>query len=286
MTSAYCPAHITCFFRPVPSDNILQKGSRGVGIRLASGTTLHMDEIRGKTKVTINGKEEGARITKYVLEHMAPGRSFDVNVESVLPSAQGFGMSASGAVAAALCVSEITGKSIKEAFEAAHTADAVCGGGLGDVAGLMHEGDVPVRVKAGMPPFGNVIDHGISFKKLTMIVLGQKLHTAGVLGNNDKVQRICHAGDAAMESYLGNASKDSLFKISDTFSADADIRGPKVSEAMLKLKENGTRSSMCMLGNSIFTDAAEEEIRCIIGENVRIFSSSSTGAPARIIRKA
>jgi pantoate kinase len=285
MTSAYCPSHVTCFFRPEDSDNILQKGSRGVGIRLKAGTTLYMDEIQGNTKIIINGKEDPASITKHVLEHMAPDRRFEVNVECGLPPGQGFGMSASGAIAAALCISEITGKSTAEAFEAAHIADAVCGGGLGDVAGLMHNGDVPVRIKAGMPPLGSVTDNGISFERLTVVILGQKMETAGVLGDPVKLEKICSAGDVAMGEYLSNASKDALFKISARFSLDTGIRSAKVSEAIRKLENNGIRSSMCMLGNSIFADAAEEDVVEVIGDSGKIFYSQSTNEPARIIRK-
>ena len=286
MTSAFCPAHITCFFRPVITDSILKSGSRGVGIRLTAGTTVHIDEIRGNTKVFINGKADGAKITRHVLEHMAQDRCFEVDVESSLPLGQGFGMSAAGAVAAALCLAEITGKSRDEAFEAAHTAEVVCGGGLGDVAGLMHEGDVPRRVKEGLPPFGRVVGQNISFERMTLVVLGQKLSTAGVLGDNSKLKRICEAGDAAMDDFPDHATKELLFKISNRFSSEAGVRGPEVTEAMKILSENGIRSSMCMLGNSIFTDASYEEVRAVLGDDKIIFSASSTDKPASVIRKA
>jgi len=285
MISAYCPAHITCFFRPVHSVNVLEKGSKGVGVRLGAGSIVHMEEILGRTKVTIDGKTDDAKITRYVLEHMAPYRRFDVSVECGLPAGQGFGMSASGAIAAALCVSEITGKSRAEAFQAAHTAEVICGGGLGDVAGLMHEADVPIRTGAGLPPFGHVIDRGITFEKMTMVVLGQKLSTAGVLGDDLQVKKICAAGDAAMEEFLGNAGKDSLFSISNRFSSEAEIRGPEVADTIKKLEMNGIRSSMCMLGNSIFTDAPEDDVAEII-DGGKIFRVRSTPEPARIIRKA
>ena len=286
MTSAFCPAHITCFFRPFITDNILESGSRGVGIRLTAGTTVHVDEIRGNTKVIINGKTDDAKITKHVLEHLAHGRHFEVNAECGLPLGQGFGMSASGAVAAALCASEITGKGRKEAFEAAHTAEVTCGGGLGDVAGLMHEGDVPKRVKEGLPPFGHVIGQSISFERMTLVVLGQKLSTAGVLGDNSKLKKICEAGDSAMNDFPDNATKELLFRMSNRFSLEAGVRGPEVAEAMQALNEGGIRSSMCMLGNSIFTDVSEEEVRAALGDERAVFSASSTDKPAHVIRKA
>ena len=284
MTSAFCPAHITCFFRPAVSGSVLETGSRGVGVRLGAGTTVHAEEIRGSTKITIDGKAEDAKITRHVLEHMAPGRSFDVSVECGLPPGQGFGISASGAVAAALCMSEVTGKSRAEAFEAAHIAEVECGGGLGDVAGLMHEWDVPVRTKAGMPPFGQVTDGRIAFDSMTLVVLGRKLSTAGVLGDDVRVGKICAAGDEAIEAFIKNSTKESLFRISNEFSSKAELRGPEVADTIKILEKNGARVSMCMLGNSIFTDAPEEEVRDILGKG-DTFSVSSTCEPARIIRK-
>ena len=286
MTSAFCPAHITCFFRPVVSDSISESGSRGVGIRLRAGTTVHIDEIRGNTKVVIDGKADDAKITRHVLEHLAHGRRFEVNIECGLPPGQGFGMSASGAIAAALCISEMTGKSRAEAFEAAHAADAACGGGLGDVAGLMHEGDVPIRVKEGLPPLGRVINEGMTFERMTLAILGQKMSTAGVLRDSNALKRICEAGDAAMADFTGRATKELLFKISCRFSSEAGVKEPKVEEAIQMLGRNGIRSSMCMLGNSIFTDAPCEEVRAVLGEEIAIYSTSSTNEPACIIQKA
>lgn len=286
MTSAFCPAHITCFFRPIISGSIPERGSMGVGVRLGAGTTVHLYEIIGRTKIAIDGKADDAKITRHVLEHMAPGRSFEASIECGLPPGQGFGMSASGAIAAALCVSEIVGKSRTEAFEAAHTAEVVCGGGLGDVAGLMHEADVPIRTAAGLPPFGHVTDRGTVFEKMALVVLGQKLSTAGILGNDDDMRRICAAGDTAMERFLKDPAKDALFQTSNAFSLEAGIRGPKVADAMRVLEKNGIRSAMCMLGNSIFTDVPEQEVRAVLGDRGEVFSASSTSEAARLIRKA
>ena len=285
MTSAYCPAHITCFFSPAPSENIIMTGSVGVGIRLKAGTTVHVDEIRGSTKVVIDGKDHEAKITRHVLEHMALGRNFDVTVECGLPLGQGFGMSASGAVATALCLAEILGKSRTKAFEAAHIADVVCGGGLGDVAGLMCDADVPIRVKAGFPPLGEVKGAGFSFDNLTIAVLGDKLSTAAVLGDADVFDRIYKAGEKAMSEFVKDPGdkKASVFKLSNSFSQEAGVRAPAVNDAILRLEKSGNRAAMCMLGNSIFTDAREDEVRKILGSGTMI-STASTNEPARIIQ--
>jgi pantoate kinase len=284
MTTAFCPSHITCFFRPVSSDEILEKGSRGAGIRMKAGTTVHINEIIGKSKISIDREAGEARITKHLLERFAPGRSFEVDIECGLPPGQGFGMSASGAIAAALCLSEITGKNREEAFEAAHISEVICGGGLGDVAALMSEVHVPIRTKAGMPPFGKVIDSGIVFEKMTLVVLGKKLSTADILSDEVKYKRICDAGDIAMERFLSD-KREGIYGISRRFSFDSGVMGENVAEAIGRLEKNGAGASMCMLGNSIFTDLPEEEVRDVLGE-CETYSAASTSEPARIIRKA
>jgi pantoate kinase len=244
---------------------------------------VHIDEIGGSTKIRIDREVGEARITKHLLESMAPGRSFDVNIECGLPPGQGFGMSASGTIAAALCVSEIIGKSRAEAFEAAHISEVVCGGGLGDVAALMHEAHVPIRTEAGMPPFGRVTDRRTVFERMTLVVLGKKLSTADILGDEVKHERICDAGDLAMGRFLWDVKED-IYGISRRFSFDSGVMGGKVAAAIKKLEENGAKASMCMLGNSIFTDLPEDEVRDLFG-GAEIFTASSTKEPARIIRK-
>ncbi|MCL2148693.1 MAG: pantothenate kinase [Methanomassiliicoccaceae archaeon] len=286
MTSAFCPSHVTCFFKPYVSGGVLERGSAGAGIRLGAGTTVHVCEVSGRTRVSINGEEDEARVTRHVLESMAPGRGFEVDAECALPLGQGFGTSASGAVAAALCASEIVGKGREEAFEAAHAAEVVCGGGLGDVAGLMHEWHAPLRIFAGMPPTGRVVNGGISFERVTLAVLGGRVSTAGVLGDEARMGRICAAGATAMNMFAEHRTKDRLFEASGRFSSEAGLRGPEVAAAMHALDGAGIRSLMCMLGNSILAEAGEDEVRGVLGDGCLLASTSSTAEPARVTRKA
>ncbi len=285
MTSAFSPAHITCFFRPVGSDDILSKGSRGAGIRLSKGTTVHISEISGRTKVTLNGHSQKAPITEHVLRNMSPDRNFDVTVECDLPLGQGFGMSASGAVAAALCLSEMTGKSRQDAFEAAHRAEVECGGGLGDVAGIMCDCHQPIRIREGIPPAGSIIDGGIAFESLSLVIIGDELRTSSVLNDPGTVSRICEAGDRAMFDYLSDTTRNSLFRISNRFSKESGVISDDIESMTFKLGAEGIRSSMCMLGNSIFSDSPSDVIEDIIGDPL-IIGTSSTDVPAQIIRKA
>jgi len=169
---AFSPGHVTCFFQPVRDPDVLRTGSKGAGIKLSLGTNVTVEENIHGTNVTMDGKPSEAHITRKVLEILAPDRNFDVTIENQLPVSQGLGMSAAGALATALCVSEIIGKDSNAAIKAAHIAEIEGKGGLGDVSGLVGEGYFPFRTAAGLPPDGNVVGTGKEQRSLLQCSAG------------------------------------------------------------------------------------------------------------------
>lgn len=285
MISAFCPAHITCFFEPVESTDILSKGSRGAGIRLLEGTKVSMSENRSScTEITMDQATSEAPITRKLLELAAPGRGFDVIVENGLPVGQGFGMSAAGAIAAALCVGEIQGFDKQTAYSLAHRAEVIMGGGLGDVSGIMGDTSQPVRVTPGLPPIGRVIGTGIDLGELSVAVLGPKVSTSKVLNDESKYRSICEAGHSAVDEYLKGPSKSSLYSISNEFSGKAGLESSEVCKAINSLNSIGIMSGMCMLGNSIFIDSRSKKITDVI-DGHDVLKVTPTGIPAAVIRK-
>lgn len=285
MISAYCPAHITCFFQPVKGKDVLSTGSRGVGLRLDQGCSVSMAENRSRrVSVFMDGFPSEAPVTRKVADIMAPGRGFEITVKNNLPVGQGFGMSAAGAIATALCICEITGRDKAYAFEAAHAAEVMMKGGLGDVSALTCPSGQPVRITAGLPPVGEVAGIDTGLRDIAVTVLGPKLVTASVIGDETKSARISEFGKDCIDSYIRSPSTDALFRISSEFAEKTGVEGADVKNARRKLSDAGIRASMCMLGNSIFTDAPAEEIEKILGTCA--FQVHTTSEPARITRKA
>ena len=289
MVRAFCPGHITCFFSPAGDvqGDLLARGSIGVGIRTSLGSFVEVTERSDdKVRIIIDGEPSKAPVTHHVFSEMAPGRGFDVIVEGQLPSGEGFGMSAAGAIAAALCLSDLLGLSESEAFETAHKADILGGGGLGDVAALTCLAHQPVRMKEGIPPLGHVVGTDVRFDDLTLAVLGPKMNTGNVLSDPEVRNLIFMAGSSAVVEYMKEPSLERLFEISNRFSLKTGLESPDVSEAILCLRREGYKAAMCMLGNSIFTDAPSDLVFDCLGLSDGVYSCSSTDGSPGLIHKA
>ncbi len=284
MSIAFCPGHITCFFQPCRVDDAGKSGSRGAGIRLSLGSTVTVEE-RSDTRVTItiDGKESTAAVTRNVVKFLAPGRGFDIFVENDLPVSQGFGMSASGSVAAAFSICDLM-ESEKDPFYAAHCAEVMAGGGLGDVSAIHCKGHQPVRLEPGLPPIGNVIDAGVIPGNLTLIVTGARLSTTSVLSDKIIYDKMSEVGYNLVKKYVENPSLDILFQYSRYFSSNCGLESEDVTSALNKLSPYGP-AGMCMLGHSIFTTLSEDEVKDILGDDVCTYSCSSSDVMPALIRK-
>ena len=280
---AFCPGHITCFFHPVRTDDVLTTGSRGAGIRLSKGAYVTLEERSDdRVEIVMDGVPTDARVTRKVLELIRPGEGFDVTVENELPVSQGFGMSAAGAIAVAMAA---LGEHSDDCYRYAHMAEVMEGGGLGDVSAIMCQGHQPVRKVAGLPPTGVVEDTGISFDELSLVVLGNKVDTGSVLDDTERYYRLEYAGMIMMEEYVRDPSKEWLFAKARNFSHLADLETYQVTSALeaLDVLEPENFGAMCMLGNSIFTDLPEWAAQDLFGEDASVYACSSSDEAPRLL---
>lgn len=278
MTSVFCPGHITCFFEPVRSNAIMETGSRGVGIKLSKGTTVTLEERSDdRLDVMMDGKECRCDITRAAIL-MTSSRGFDVTIENDLPVGQGFGMSASGAIAAAYCACTFEDKPLDTAFLNAHIAEVVGGGGLGDVSALMCESHVPIRVEPGLPPEGEIRDSGLRFEKLSLAVLGGPLDTGTTLRDKATSKRIGDAGSKCVKEFIANPNIDSLFRLSRSFSKDVGLETPALRKVLSKIPNSG----MCMLGHSVFSDCPKDVLEDM---GLEVYECSSVDSMPIICRE-
>ena len=286
MIAAFCPGHITCFFHPVRSYDPMQAGSRGVGIKLSKGAKVSLEERNDDRIITImDGTECDCGITKAAIREIDRTRGYNVIIENDLPVGQGFGMSAAGSLAAALCACEAVGKGIEEAFGAAHRSEIAGGGGYGDVSGIRGRSHVPIRSIAGLPPFGKVINSGLRMKNVTVAVLGTPLNTGDTLSNKETVAKIQEYGSRMVTDFIERPSIELLFDYSKEFSKAIGLETQEMKKALSELRKEGN-AGMCMLGHSIFTDLSVRKTKEILGDDVLITECHSVGSLPRIVRKS
>ena len=283
MTSAFSHGHITCFFHPVRTSDSETTGSRGAGLRITLGTKVTMDERTDRhISIVMDGKDSDAAVTRRVISLICPDRGLDITIENDLPVGQGFGMSASGAIAAAMCACSIADVDTRQAYRFAHIAEVMEGGGLGDVAAIASRTHQPVRIRPGLPPYGKVSGTGLRIRRLTLAVVGDKLSTAPVINDPDMQRRLCEVGSGMVDDYIRKPSIGRLFSLSREFSSSMGLESEGVRDALDRITKVAP-AGMCMLGHSIFTTLPEDEVREILGD-VPVFSASTSNEPPFIQR--
>ncbi len=272
--TAFCPAHITGFFQICEHRDLLQMGSRGAGICISRGATSSVELEKGdrEIRVTINGKEDRAPVTAGALKYLVEDEDLQVHVktELQLPTAQGFGMSAAGALSASLATAELLSIPRQKAFQAAHRSEIVNKGGLGDVAALS-AGGVTFRVKAGLPPRGEVRTVP-GEPELMICTLDRGILTSDVLSDGGVVERINRAGGRCVRKMVADPSVENLFRLSREFAFQTGLVTPRVEECIEQLDGTGA-ASMVMIGNSVFSTGdldAQETILQRLGTTYRV----------------
>jgi len=158
-----CGGHITLIFTIEDSvDDPLSQGSRGVGLCLEHGVEAIAkgEEGGGKLQVRFQNEEYDVSMYEEVLEELVKvipeigGFDWELNIRMALPTSQGFGMSASGAIASAISLQRAIGipheECLRRSFLIAHLVERNRSSGLGDTTGLA-SGGVERRIVAGSP---------------------------------------------------------------------------------------------------------------------------------------
>ena len=185
--TAFCPAHITGFFKAHlddNQDNLENLGSMGAGFSIKQGVTTRVKiNTKGNQesnfRITTHGyQSDKTDVSEYVLnEFLKLGeystKFFEIEHDISIPV--GYGLGSSSAVA--LSLSFALDQALKTKLDKtkigqiAHNAEVNCKTGLGDVLASFH-GGFEIRVKPGAPGIGHVekivspkraIPHLISF---------------------------------------------------------------------------------------------------------------------------
>jgi pantoate kinase len=279
-----CGGHITLFFtiEDVVDDPVAQ-GSRGAGLCLKDGveSIAKGEDGEGELVVRFQGGTYDSTMYEDVLEELIREipeiRSFnwELNIRMSLPASQGFGMSASGAIASAISVQRAIGipheECLRRSFLIAHIVERKRSSGLGDTTALS-SGGVERRIAAGSPFSGSFLDRGPGISEGwdadTPVLLVWKertgKHTSKYIDHPEWKVKISEAGASAME-IIGKGNWDSgrwleLIDRSLIFAFDSGLefdasRTEIIGAANEAIGNSGLSdrlsTMLCMLGESV-----------------------------------
>jgi len=279
-----CGGHLTLIFTVEDShEDPYFQGSRGAGICLDDGVESIAKGEVGEGILTVNGINTSFDDSLYhdVLQELIKEipeiheYDWELSIRMSLPASQGFGMSASGAIASAISIQRAIGvpheECLRRSFMLAHLVERRRSSGLGDTTALS-SGGVERRIVPGSPFSGKLLDHGpgkanswgASFPVLLSWKERTGTHTSEYIDQPEWKERISKAGDGAMDSLsLGDWNMErwsELIQESRLFSSYSGLTKDSSRSELLNIidevivKEGLSDSVtplLCMLGESV-----------------------------------
>ena len=275
-------SHVTLIFTiNDDSKQLDEQGSLGVGLCLEHGVEIIARGVEGNFGVNIKfiqGQGESElyeQVFGLLSENIVNIKNYnwDLDIKLKLPISQGFGMSAAGAVAAALAIQRAIGEpheeSLRRSFAIAHRVERNRSTGLGDVTALA-AGGVERRTSPGAPFSGDLLTKGpgISegwFKKMEVLLAWKEdsgKHTSSYIDDPNWKELISKAGtkqmDSLMQSDWDKSQWGELIESSEIFAHES---GLLLDSSRLELLEESRdiidsleleyKPLLCMLGKSL-----------------------------------
>lgn len=249
---AFCPGHISGYFKQVPGSTFAAQGSTGAGVVVSEGVRADVREA-ASTSVTVhlhdaNGRvvsaEKGSAPVEYVLSRL--GVSARVTTSCRLPIGAGFGMSAAAILATATAADALfdLGLGPDAVAALAHETEIVHRSGLGDVAACRGGG---LACRTG-PGIAAKIDRRTDIAEQLHAVSFGPIPTASVLSSAAAMERVRLAYPERCPRDLGD-----FFALSLDFTHRSGLAPPRVAEVLDRCGECGVPASMTMLGQGVFS---------------------------------
>ncbi len=279
-----CGGHVTLLFTVEDlDDDPIRQGSLGAGLCLADGAEAVARGQPGDYSLSVRFLD-GAGDTRMFQQVLDPLKdeiaefgemSWEIAIRNHLPSSQGFGMSAAGAVAAAGAFQRAIGlpheESMRRSFAIAHRVERANSTGLGDVTALA-AGGVERRLAPGAPYSGSGLTSGPGkaegWSEGTPVVLAWRAspgrHTSEYIDHPDWKRLISEAGQTQMDALASgewDASRwGELLEAAEAFATDSRLIDDASRSTLIEAGQNAceraglateTTVLLCMLGESI-----------------------------------
>ena len=265
MATAFCPAHITGFFKAeLDKEDSNQLGSLGAGFSIQKGVKTTVT-IRNKTKhdisnftIKVNGFESGdMRVSEVVLNKFSTkGKFVDIIHEIDVPVGYGFGSSAAVALSLSIALNdalECKLSKIKVA-QIAHDVEIECKTGLGDVLASYY-GGFEIRDKSGAPGIGHV--QKITLNKISIIMICfSPISTSKFI--KERLPQINGLGGKMVNKLLESKNYEHFQEMSLEFAKYVDVMTPRMQKVVNELSKNNIKCGIALFGETIFSMIPKE----------------------------
>ena len=263
--TAFCPAHVTGFFKAHFDENqgVPEKfGSMGAGFSIKEGVTTKViisakNNQHSKFRISLKGfQSDKTDVSEFVLkEFLKLGNFEDIffDIEHRISIPVGYGLGSSGAVALSLSyaldqVLELKLEKI-EIGKIAHIAEINCKTGLGDVLASYH-GGFEIRVKPGAPGIGKVEKIDVDNISIIMICFSPISTNKFIQEHLSKINGL---GGKMVNKLLESKDYDNFQDMSLEFAKYINVMTPRMEKLIEELSLNGIKSGIALFGETVFT---------------------------------
>ncbi len=269
--TAFCPAHITGFFKAHLDDNqnsLENFGSTGAGFSIKQGVTTRVkvdtkDNQESNFRITTKGyQSDKTDVSEFVLNEFLKIGKFSnkfFHIEHEISIPVGYGLGSSGAVA--LSLSYALDQALETKLDKtiigqiAHNAEVNCKTGLGDVLASFH-GGFEIRVKPGAPGIGSV--EKIFTEKISIIMICfSPISTNKFI--KEHLSKINGLGGKMVNRLLESKNYEHFQDMSLEFAKFVDIITPRMQKLVNELSENNIKCGIAFFGETIFSMVPKED---------------------------
>lgn len=272
--AAFCPAHITGFFKAdLESESLESKGSLGAGFSIQDGVTTTVQARKSERKdfqLKITGyKPDNTLVSEFIvkkfLDLIDEDYFVDVHHDISVPVGYGLGCSAAVALSLSLALNEALGTQLSrtEIGQIAHNAEISCKTGLGDVLAAFY-GGFEIRTKSGAPGIGLVEKIDTEYNSVIMICFAP-ISTPEFL--RDRLSSINGLGGKMVHKLLESRDTNEFQDMSLEFANYIKVVTPKMQQVIDELQENKIKCGVALFGETIFvlsTSKLEDKVLNIL----------------------
>lgn len=262
---AFCPAHITGFFKADVNQLEPEKmGSLGAGFSIKDGVTTNVgvefaDE--NSFEIKTNGYEtDNTDVSEFVIKEFQKkiDKKFHCVVVHDISVPIGYGLGCSGAVALSLAYALNqaleTNLTKEEIGKIAHKAEVSCKTGLGDVIGSFY-GGFEIRTKPGAPGVGEL--KKIDTDSSVIIACFSPISTKKFI--DEKLEVINGLGGKMVNKLIQTNDYNEFQDMSVEFAKYVKVMTPKMDSVISELNSIGVKCGVALFGETIFTLVSKEK---------------------------